>query len=164
MYYKDLDAAFKQISRVLKKGKVLAVYFHDASLKFWSEFYDIVSKNNLTFVGQTHIAKNKNTFKNILSPKKSLSGDALLFFIKDFPATVDEVDFATLIHKIKKEAENIIISHDGRATTSQLYDEGVLECILKSGKLHFLAKKYNDLTDIFSEFLVWHQSGYWTRD
>lgn len=162
LYYQELNTAFQQISRILKPDKYLCVYFHDSNLKFWDQYITIMKNNHLGFLGLTHINKKKNTLKNIVSPQKSLNGDALLFF-KKTNIIYSNVSSENYIEDIKQISKNIVVRNNGKATTAQLYDNGVLEYIINNNLLSKLSKQYKDLTFIFSQYLIWNEAeGYWT--
>lgn len=163
LYYQELDKAFAQISRILKPKKIMAIYFHDANLSFWVKFFEMMAKHSFNYLGQVHIHKSKSTIKNILSPKKSLNGDSLLFFSKE-PIKKGPNCNAKLnpIDQLKEISYQIIKAHNGKATTAQLYDNGTLEYLVRNRKLEEIADSYKDLTEIFETFLQWNPEGYWT--
>ena len=47
----------------------------------FGKLIDILEKRVLEYLSQVHVKK-KNTLKNIISPKKSLNGDAVLFLLR----------------------------------------------------------------------------------
>lgn len=159
-YFNDMNLAFMQISRVLKTGKTLCMYFHDANLKIWDKLIKVMEDNDLHLIGITHVNKGKSTLKNIVSPKKSMNGDALLFFTKSkiIKNNDNEVNEEEIINIAKK----IIEENDGSATTAKLYDNGVLEYLINNGQLKKCSKKYADLTEIFIKYLNWNEKGYWS--
>ena len=160
-YFADMNLAFAQISRFLKTGKYLCLYFHDANLRIWNKLISMLEDNNLQFVGLTHVNKGKSTLKNIVSPKKSMNGDAILFFKKTTQPVSRGLSFSE--EAVISIAKQIITDNGGKATTAQLYDNGVLDFIIKSRSLKHCAAKYSDLTEIFAKELLWIESGgFWT--
>ncbi|HBG4973254.1 TPA: hypothetical protein KQF34_003070 [Clostridioides difficile] len=162
LYFDMMNSAFENISRVLKVGKYMCMYFHDSNLDVWDNIIDIMTKNNLKYMGQIHVSKNKNTLKNILSPKKSLNGDCIIFFKKDLNINYDINEVDNIEDKINNIAQ-AIIEIKGYASTPELYDNGALEYIILNGKLKEVSKKYKDLTSIFEKRFNWDKErGVWT--
>ena len=162
LYFDMMNSAFRNISRVLKIDKYMCMYFHDSNLDVWDNIIDIMTNNNLKYMGQVHISKNKNTLKNILSPKKSLNGDCIIFFKKDLNINYDINEIENIEDKINNIAQ-AIIEIKGYASTPELYDNGVLEYIILNGKLKEVSKKYKDLTSIFEQRFNWDKDrGVWT--
>jgi len=162
-YFKDLDQAFSIIISKMKTGSYMCLYFHDSKLDVWYRLVDILTKYGLNYLSQIHIDKS-NTVKNILSPKKSLNGDALLFFIKEEkttePVIADSID--EIVYSIVKEAKYMIENY-GPQSTPELYDNGVMEIIISNNWLAPLSKKYSDLTEIFDRHLLWDEETHlWT--
>lgn len=161
-YFNLLDQSFSKISQKLKKGKILCMYFHDSSLDVWNNLINIMKKNGLYFILQVHLYK-KMTLKNILSPKRSLQGDSLLFFIKekqDYKShsneSIDEIIENIILHI---EAE---ISQNNGLTTTQLMDNGLMEYIIQNGWLEVLSKKYKTIVDIIQPYFDWDNTkGKW---
>ena len=78
-YFELLDKVFNMCGKKLKQDSIMCLFFHDSNLTVWVELIEILEKNGFKYISQEHIKKTK-TIKNIISPKKSLSGDAVLFF------------------------------------------------------------------------------------
>jgi len=121
--------------------------------------------NNLIFRGIAHVTKNKNTLKNIVSPKKSMNGDAILFFQKvecvNNPPQNDE-QLEAHLDNIVQITREIIINNSGKATTAWIYDNGVLEYLINNNLLNTISKKYKDLTEILIDIFPWNSQGFWT--
>ena len=161
LYFNMMDSAFANISRTLKTGKYMCMYFHDSNLDVWDNIIDIMTNNNLRYIGQIHIRKNKNTLKNILSPKKSLNGDCIIFFKKDLNVNYSTRKIDNIEFEINRLARSII-KEKGYATTPELYDNGVLEYIILNGKLKEVSSRYKDLTSIFEQQFNWDKDrGVW---
>lgn len=155
-YFNMLNNVFSICSDKLKNGKYMCMYFHDCNLDVWDRLITILSKNNLRYISQVHIGK-PNTLKNIISPKKSLNGDAVLFFVKenlqrDKPCSKEDVEEVELniIRHIK-----YTIKQKGPQSTPELYDDGLMETLIHNGWLSILSKKYKTLVDIFEKHLIW---------
>lgn len=154
-YFKLLDTVFRICSLKLKDNAYFCMYFHDSALPVWSKLIDILASHHLRYVSQVHIAKS-NTLKNIISPKKSLNGDCILFFIKDPCIVANEG-----MESIEEIEKNIIrqtramVKREGSLSTPELYDNGLMEVLIQNGWLNTLSKKYRSLVDIFEKHLIW---------
>lgn len=159
-----MKTAFKNISRMLKDNAKICLYFHDSNLKVWSDLFDIFEISGFSFIASIHIDKKQKTLKKLLDPKKTMSGETLLVLEKtNNNKTIMRQVTESDISKLEILANEIIRnSKDGYCTTSQLYDKGVLEYMIKEGILEDFASKYKDLVDFFEEILSFDTSkGVW---
>ncbi|HJV44864.1 MAG TPA: DNA methyltransferase [Bacillota bacterium] len=163
MYFDLLHRSFQNVSKKLKDGKLLCMYFHDSHLSVWNKLIRIMNENGLSFLTQIHIAK-KVTLKNILSPKKSLQGDSILFFIKNTTVeqaseqteTLDEIVQNVILH-IQEELKN-----KGPLTTPQLMDDGLMEYMIQNGWLESLSIHYKDIVELLEPHIAWNEKlGKW---
>ena len=76
-YYFLLHSVFKMCSKKLKKGRFLCLFFHDSDLSV-NEITKSLYECGFHF--RDRYTKKNVTLKNIISPKKSLGGDSVLFF------------------------------------------------------------------------------------
>ena len=155
-YFELLDKVFEVCSSKLKEGAYFCLYFHDSSLEVWNKLISSLAKYNLRYISQAHIPKS-NTIKNIISPKKSLNGDCILFFVKDFGASHSNAVTETLneiVLNVVQEAKHLLKQHNV-LSTPELYDKGVMEVLIQNGWLPTLSKKYKTLVDIFEKHLRW---------
>jgi DNA modification methylase len=156
-YFKELEKVFYISANKIRNGGYLCMYFHDSNLDVWDKLISILHNNGFRYLSQVHIKKS-NTLKNIISPKKSLNGDALLFFIKEEalfkPAEalepINEIEANLVIH-IKQ-----IVRKYGPLSTPELYDGGLMELLIYNNWLMPLSKKYKTLVDIFEKYLRWN--------
>ena len=164
-YFTLLKEGFNVCSRKLKDSKHMCMYFHDCDLKVWNKLIAILNSNNLRFLSIIHINKTA-TLKNIISPKKSLNGDALLFFVKDkIVSTSSRGDepIEVIVHSIIKEAKHMIKNNRGKMSTPELYDNGLMEIIIHNGWLEKLSSEFDSLVDIFEKYFIWNEKGcYWS--
>ncbi len=155
-YFKLLDDVFKICSDKLKMDGYFCMYFHDSSLEVWNKLIGSLSNYQLQYLGQAHIAKS-NTLKNIISPKKSLNGDCILFFKKtQFPIYGQEG--AEQVEEIEKNIvrqARFLVKQSGSLSTPELYDKGLMEILIQNGWLKTLSLKYKSLVDIFEKHLKW---------
>lgn len=156
-YYKSLEEVFVMCGHKLKQDKLLCLYFHDSDLVVWDKLIDLLYRSGFEFIGQTHIKKSL-TLKNIISPKKSLNGDSILFFNNKKKST-------DLLHgneSIEVIETNIIaearhmLSSKGELSTPELYDMGLMTVLIQNGWLKTLAKEYKTLVDVFEKNLYWN--------
>lgn len=155
-YFKDLDNVFSICSKKMKNEGYLCLYFHDSSLEVWDKLINILSKNHFKYLSQAHIRKS-NTLKNIISPKKSLNGDCILFFQKDNNIASNPIgseDILEIEQNIIKQAK-YLVKRANCLSTPELYDFGLMEILIHNGWLHPLSKKYKSLVDIFEKHLIW---------
>ena len=156
-YYEDLKKVFSLIGKKLKKDKVMCLYFHDNSLKVWNKLMKILFEEGFRYIGQTHIEKS-NTLKNIISPKKSLKGDSILFFrnskhkdeYRYAPEEIEEIEI-----NIIKEAK-YMLKIQNQLTSAELYDNGLMESLISNAWLGKLSEKYTSLIDLLQEHLKWN--------
>ena len=155
-YFSLLDKVFKICSNKLKPNGYFCMYFHDSSLEVWNKLITSLSSYKLKYLGQAHIAKS-NTLKNIISPKKSLNGDCILFFIKSDTTAYTQSgteDIETIETNIIKQAK-FLVKQNIALSTPELYDKGLMEILIQNGWLNTLSKKYKSLVDIFEKHLKW---------
>lgn len=158
-YFRELEKVFTMCSKKIKDDGYLCMYFHDCNLDVWDKLISIMSRNKFTYLLQVHIKKS-NTLKNIISPKKSLNGDAILLFTKDefcfdnviSLENVDEIEVNIVEHAKQ------VIRQLGPLSTPELYDGGLMEMLIQNGWLTTLAKKYKTLVEIFEKHLLWDSS------
>lgn len=160
-YINLMNEAFKNISRMLKKDAYMFLYFHDSSLTVWNDLIKIFDKNDLIFQTSIHILKSQKTLKKILDPKKTMNGETLLIFKKEKFKPVQLQLNSSYIDDIKKICERLLKNKDS-ISTSELYDNGVLEYIIRNNLLPEISSKYKDLTEIFNDILKWNSEiGMW---
>lgn len=162
-YFELFAEVFRISALKLKEDKYMCMYFHDSNLDVWNKLINIMNSNRLRYISQVHIKKS-NTLKNILSPKKSLNGDAVLFFVKDsnhrrFDAAdepLSEIISNVILH-IKHSIRN-----NGPMSTPELYDYGLMEYLIYNNWLEPLSKKYSTMIPIFEKHLIWDKElGKW---
>ena len=164
LYFSMMEQAFSNISRMLKWGGYVCMYFHDSDLTVWRDLIKILQKSNIVFDSCIHIDKSKKTLKKILDPKKTMSGETLLFFVKDYKKILERDFLREDYDYITQMAKSIIInSPNYYVTTSQLYDNGIMSYIIKAGILSSISTVYKDLTELFGSVLNYNSElGMWT--
>ncbi|WP_431770183.1 DNA methyltransferase [Streptococcus gallolyticus] len=157
-YFSLLNQVFKLCSKKLKQGSIMCLFFHDNNLSVWVELINILEQNGFKYITQEHIKKSK-TVKNIISPKKSLSGDAILFFentgvkIETYDSNIS---LEEITHNLYLEAKKLL-EINGELSTPELYDFGLMEILISNGWLETLAKNYESLVEIFEEYFIWNK-------
>lgn len=162
-YFSLLNDVFKICSNKLKENHFMCLFFHDSNLEVWVKLINILESNGFRFITQEHIKKTK-TVKNILSPKKSLGGDAILFFEntrQKLPQHITSFSANEIEHFVFLEAKKLLEKH-GDLSTQELYDIGIMEMLIENGWLEQLSTKYKTLVDIFEAHFIWkRESGKW---
>jgi 16S rRNA G966 N2-methylase RsmD len=155
-YFKLLDRVFGVCSAKLKEGGYFCLYFHDNNLAVWNKLISSLARHHLRYISQAHIPKS-NTIKNIISPKKSLNGDCILFFIKDsgISNNAETESSIEIIHNsVVQEAKNLLRQHKA-LSTPELYDKGIMEVLIQNGWLPIISRRHKTLIDIFEANLKW---------
>lgn len=162
-YFKLLNDVFKMCQNKLKENHFMCLFFHDSNLDVWVKLMEILENNGFKFVSQEHIKKSK-TVKNILSPKKSLSGDAILFFENTrrvLPKQSTSISANEIEHSVFLESKKLLEKH-GDLSTPELYDLGVMEMLIENGWLEKLSTKQKSLVEIFEKYFIWkRETGKW---
>ena len=156
-YFAMLDQVFKICSDKIKHGGYFCMYFHDSNLDVWSKLISSLSQYKLQYLGQAHIKKS-NTLKNIISPKKSLNGDCILFFAKTEAIAYRQhgEESAEEIEKNILKQAKLLLENNQSLSTPELYDKGLMEILIQNGWLETLSKKHKSLVDIFEKHLLWN--------
>ena len=162
-YFDLLDRVFGVCDKKIKTGGYFCMYFHDCNLNVWNTLINSMAAHHFKYISQEHIKKS-NTLKNIISPKKSLSGDAIIFFVnEDFEYREYEVN-----ESFEEIEENVIkqiiatIEREGPLSTPELYDGGVIEYLVYNGWLEIMSKHYKTLVEVFEKCLKWEpESNKW---
>ena len=96
-----------------------------------------------------------------MSPKSTLDGNYLLFFIKDekVKKQVFSGDMMEAISMAETCAERIIQSRE-HVTTQDLYDQGMLKEAFEEGYLPILAEKNKTFADVLKGKFK-YKDGYW---
>lgn len=156
-YFTLLDSVFKLCSRKLKEDHYLSLFFHDSNLKVWNRLIEILERHGFYFVGQEHIEK-KKTIKNILSPKKSLNGDAVLLFVNkkmDLSNVTNNDSIESIEISMYKDAKYLLSS--GPKTTHELYDNILMNMLIENKWLDKFSQKYNSITDFLDSYFIWEK-------
>ena len=153
LYSRLLEESFSEIYRVLRPGRFACIWFHEAELRIWSSMITAAKKAGFDYVDQTPVKARVKSFKPIVSPGGTLKGHVLVFFVKpaiekrELRVVVGELDVEELI---LATAQQIIASKGGEATTTELYDEGIMTLLNRHSLIpELISKGYDDLRPIF---------------
>lgn len=161
----DFDIIFngivKRTASCLKEGGIFAMFYHTFDLKSWSSILTMMQENGLRYVYQIPTAAPRKSFKTIMSPKSTLDGNYLLFFVKDSYSEIKEFkgDLDDAIEMTNACAESIIRSRQ-HVTTQDLYDQGMLKEAFEEGYLPVLAEKFRTFADVIRNSCK-YENGYW---
>ena len=90
-----------------------------------------------------------------------MNGETLLIFKKGKFKPVQLQLNNSYIKDIKNICEQLLKNKDS-ISTSELYDNGVLEYIIRNNLLPEISSKHKDLTEIFNDILKWNSEiGMW---
>lgn len=144
-----LELMFFRVSKAMKKNSHMVIFYHDFSLKAWSNIIKSSEKAGLAYQGQVSIGRQRRSFKTVLSPNRTLDGNYLIVFRKrDIHPPVFEGDIGVAVERCIKVAKSIIRELGGSANSQDLYDRGLLKDTIESGSLYLLAKNYNTFLDV----------------
>ena len=132
------------------------MYFHDCNLDVWDKLITIMGNNHFKYISQEHIKKT-NTLKNIISPKKSLSGDAIIFFEKtrfEYRNYDPKESFEEIEENVVKQITQTLVEK-GPQSTPELYDGGIIEYLVYNGWLKIMSKKYKSLVELCEKYYDW---------
>lgn len=155
-YFNLLEQVFEICSHKLKEHGYFCMYFHDSNLDVWDKIIGLLSKYHINYLTQIHIPKS-NTLKNIISPKKSLNGDCILFFEKNSNVVFAQ-EGAESIDEIEQNIvlqAKFLVRQSKALSTPELYDNGLIEILIQNGWLTKISQKYKSLVDIFEKHLKW---------
>ena len=156
-----LNGIIKRTASSLKEGGVFVMFYHTFDLRSWSNILMMMQENHLRYVYQIPTATPRKSFKTIMSPRSTLDGNYLLFFIKDSESGNKEFkgDLSDAIEMANSCAESIIRSRE-HVTTQDLYDQGMLKEAFEEGYLFTLSKKYKTFADVLRDNCK-YENGYW---
>jgi len=156
LYSRLLGESLSEMYRVLKPGRFACIWFHEAELRIWSSMITAAKKAGFEYVDQTPVKARVKSFKPIVSPGGTLKGHVLVFFVKPTQekekrprVMIGELDVEELI---VSTAQQIIASKGGEATTTELYDEGIMTVLNRHGLIpELISRGYDDLRPVFQK-------------
>lgn len=163
--HEDFNAVFNEIisrtAKSLKEDGVFAMFYHTFDLKSWSKILTMMQGNGLRYVYQIPTAAPRKSFKTIMSPRSTLDGNYLLFFVKDSNLGNKEFkgNLSDAIEMASACAERIIRSRE-HVTTQDLYDHGMLKESFEEGYLLILSERFKSFSDVLKGKYK-YSDGYW---
>lgn len=160
-FAKIFNVIVGRTTRSLKESGVFAMFYHTFDLKSWANLLAMMQNNQLRYVYQIPTAAPRKSFKTVMSPRSTLDGNYLLFFIKDSQIKRKEFvgDLTDAITMAEACAERIIQSRE-HVTTQDLYDQGMLKEAFDEGYLLPLSEKYKTFADVLKDKFK-YEDGYW---
>ena len=145
----------------LKENGVFVMFYHTFDLQSWSNILTMMQANKLRYVYQIPTAAPRKSFKTIMSPRSTLDGNYLLFFVKDSNLVTKAFngDIADAVEMAKSCAARIIRSQE-HVTTQDLYDHGMLKEAFEEGYLVTLSEKYKSFAEVIKDGFRF-DNGYW---
>lgn len=150
--YKNLMiASLKEMYRVLKFNRWLALVFQHQDLQLWQILVEEARKIGFEYVGSVRQSNGQTSFKKRQYSFTVLSGQLIMYFkkVKNPKSSTQEALGEDILIAILKRIEKTIVEHCG-ADLEMIYGEINIEA-LEKGFLHQLAKEYADLTPIINE-------------
>lgn len=161
----DFDTVFSAIiertAKCLREMGVFVMFYHTFDLKSWSNLLTMMRTNGLKYVYQIPTPTPRKSFKTIMSPRSTLDGNYVLFFVKD-PHGINKTfggDLSEAVDMAIACAERIIRSQEN-VTTQDLYDQGMLKEAFEEGYLETLSERYRTFADIV-KYRFKYENGYW---
>jgi 16S rRNA G966 N2-methylase RsmD len=142
-YHKMLQAAFRQVYRVLKSGKCLTVTFHSTDIKVWNSIISAVVLAGFDLEKIVYQPPARASAKGLLVPYGSAVGDYYIRFRKPekaVPVDATQVSEAQY-EKAVLEAAKKILAQRGEPTAYTYILNGIIVELKKAGVL--LAGKRN---------------------
>lgn len=156
-----LHEIIKRSSKALKPNALFVMFYHTFDLKSWAKILRMMAAENLRYLYQIPTAAPRKSFKTVMSPRSTLDGNYLLFFIKDkkdkaegFSGSIEDAA------KLACECAERIIRSKEKVTTQDLYDSGMLKESFDYGYLDILAERYKTFADVIKTSFKFSE-GYW---
>lgn len=160
-FYEIFVQIVNRTARALKDGGNFIMFYHTFSLKSWAKILGMMQDADLRYLYQIPTAAPRKSFKTVMSPRSTLDGNYLLFFVKD--SVSNKIIFTGEVRDAEMMAiacaERIIQSQE-RVTTQDLYDCGMLKESFEHGYLGVLAENYSSFADVIKNHFD-YVDGYW---
>lgn len=147
--------------RALKSNGLFIMFYHTFDLKSWTNILNMMQEEGLRYSYQIPVAAPRKSFKTVMSPRSTLDGNYLIFFVKDaqfrnaeFAGSIDDAVMAAC------ECASRIVCSLEHVTTQDLYDKGMLKEAFEHGYLETLAGKYKTFAEVIKGKLK-YTDGYW---
>jgi 16S rRNA G966 N2-methylase RsmD/ribosomal protein S10 len=136
-YHKMLQAAFRQVYRVLKSGKYCTVTFHSTDIKVWNSIINAVVLAGFDLEKIVYQPPARPSAKGLLVPYGSAVGDYYIRFRKPERAGPTQSTDVTeeQYEKAVVEAAKKILAHRGEPTAYTYILNGIIVELRKAGVL-----------------------------
>ncbi|NHI93248.1 MAG: hypothetical protein EAX96_12180 [Candidatus Lokiarchaeota archaeon] len=167
-YRSLLESSFKQMFQTLKNHHYACVWFKEAELKIWNFLIESALNAGFVYLDQINVNTDIRSLKPKFSPKHSLTGHVLIFFLKDKNLHLSKVepDWNLAVKLICMQAERIILKNGGKATTSELYngigikEQGIIAQLIKNNALKLISNRYDNLFYFFKKHFKFDKESY----
>ena len=136
-YHKMLQAAFRQVHRVLKSGKYLTVTFHSTDIKVWNSIINAVVLGGFDLEKIVYQPPARPSAKGLLVPYGSAVGDYYIRFRK--PEHVTQADSSDVTEEQYEKAvigaAKKILAERGEPTAYTYILNGIIVELKKAGAL-----------------------------
>ncbi|TKJ42049.1 hypothetical protein CEE36_07440 [candidate division TA06 bacterium B3_TA06] len=168
MYEKMLNAAFREVQRVLKPGRWMTVTFHNTNIKIWNAIIHAAVMADFNLEKIVYQPPAKRSSKASLHPYYSAVGDYYIRFRKPkyektiiSSSEIDERHYERVVVEATKE----LIAKRGEPTAYQYILNGIIPILDKNG---VLLKGTKDIRDVLKENLdkefVLVEKKWWLKD
>ena len=163
--FTDFNNIFQSIvrrsCRALKNNGLLIMFYHSFDLKSWTNILNMMKEEGLRYSYQIPTAAPRKSFKTVMSPRSTLDGNYLVFFVKDLVCSED-ISVWTLDEAVDAACEcaKRIIRSQEYVTTQDLYDKGMLKEAFEKGYLDVLAQDFKTFSDVIKSKIK-YVDGYW---
>ncbi len=163
--FTDFNNIFRSIvrrsCRALKNNGLLIMFYHSFDLKSWTNILNMMKEEGLRYSYQIPTAAPRKSFKTVMSPRSTLDGNYLVFFVKDLDCSEDTSAW-TLDEAVDAACEcaKRIIRSQEYVTTQDLYDKGMLKEAFEKGYLDVLAQDFKTFSDVIKSKIK-YADGYW---
>jgi len=137
LYEKMLNAAFKQIFRVLKPGKYMTVTFHSTDIKIWTSIIRAVIISGFDLEKIIYQPPARASAKGLLAPYGSAVGDYYIRFkkpVSEIPKTEEKIS-KERYERIVVECAKRILAERGEPTIYQYILNGIFAELKNEGAL-----------------------------
>lgn len=163
--FTDFNNTFRSIvrrsCRALKDNGLFIMFYHSFDLKSWTNILNMMKEEGLQYSYQIPTAVPRKSFKTVMSPRSTLDGNYLVFFVKDIHCSENTFDW-TLEEAVDAAcecAERIVKSQE-HVTTQDLYDKGMLKDAFDKGYLDILSHDFKTFSDVIKSKIK-YVNGYW---
>lgn len=146
-YHKMLQAAFRQVYRVLKRGKYLTVTFHSTDIRVWNSIINAVVLAGFDLEKIVYQPPARASAKGLLVPYGSAVGDYYIRFRRpETAAAADSTHVSQeLYEKAVVEAAKKILAERGEPTAYTYILNGIIVELKKAGVLLIGKKNPNQV-------------------